>query len=138
MENLAGSVFTLAGSAVLLFFGIIYLLRPRFMPYHEAAAQKKWSELAPEIRVLILALMRTVAGGFIAAAFVITLLQLEFNRSHSRWIALAILITGAILCGCILYATLLVRIKTKGRPPTLTAFVSFILLLAGYFLNILS
>ena len=135
MNNLYGTLFTLAGSAVLLLFGLIYLLRPQFMPYHKTAVQKDWNEFAPEVRTLFLALMRTVAGGFISVATVALILQLEFNKSHDQWIALAILTAGGLLELSVLYATLLVRMKTNGRPPTLLSLIAFLMLLTGYFFN---
>lgn len=136
MNNLIGTLFTIAGSIVLLLFGIIYLIRPKFMGYHKIAIQKDWSELVPEFQTLILALMRTVSGGFISIAVAIIILQIEFNKSQNPWIALTILIVGGVLNLCTLYATLLVRTKTKGRPPTVIVLLLLILLLVGYFFNI--
>ena len=136
MNNLFGTLFTFAGSAVLLLFGLIYLVRPQFMPYHKMAVQKDWKEFAPEVQTLFLALMRTVAGGFISVATVAVILQLEFNKSYDHWIAVAIIIAGGLLELSVLYATLLVRMKTRGRPPTLLSLIAFIMLLTGYLFNI--
>jgi hypothetical protein len=80
--------------------------------------------------------MRTVAGGFISVAIVAVILQLEFNKSYDHWIAIAIIIAGGLLELSVLYATLMVRMKTKGRPPTFLSLVAFVMLLAGYFFNI--
>jgi hypothetical protein len=136
MNNLIATLITIAGSAVLLLFGIIYLTRPRFMGYHRIAVQKEWNELIPGIQTLILALMRTVSGGFISISIAIVILQLEFNRTHDHWIALTILIIGGALNLCILYANLLVRTKTRGRPPAIIPLLLLIMLLISYFLNI--
>ena len=106
------------------------------MGYHRTAAQKEWNELIPGIQTLILALMRTVSGGFISIAIAIVILQLEFNRTNDHWIALTILIIGGALNLCILYANLLVRKKTRGRPPTVIPLLLLIMLLISYFLNI--
>jgi hypothetical protein len=136
MNNLPGTLFTVAGSVFLLLFGIVYLVRPRFMGYHKMAIQKDWSELVPEFQTLILALMRTVSGGFISIAIAIIILQLEFNKSQNHWIALTILIIGGVLNLCVLYANFLVRTKTKGRPPTVVPLLLLIMLLISYFFNI--
>lgn len=136
MNNLAGTVFTFSGSVVLLLFGIIYLVRPKFMDYHKKAVQKEWGDLAPEIQTLILALMRTVGGGFISVALVLMILQTEFNKSQDHGLALAILIVGLVLNFCTLYATILVRTKTKGRPPTYLTILLLVMLVLGYFFNI--
>jgi hypothetical protein len=136
MDNLAGTIFTFSGSAVLLLFGIIYLVRPKFMDYHKMAVQKEWTDLALEIQTLILALMRTVGGGFISVALVLMILQTEFNKSHDRRIAITIFIVGVVLNLCTLYATILVRTKTKGRPPTYLTILLLVMLVLGYFFNI--
>jgi hypothetical protein len=136
MTNIIGTLLTIGGSCVLFIFGLVYLIRPKFMGYHKMAVQKEWNELIPEIRTLILALMRTVGGGFISVAAVITILQIEFNKSHQHWIALTILIIGVVLNLSVLYATLLVRVRTKGRPPTFTSLVLLLMLITGYFFNI--
>ena len=51
-----------------LLFAGMYLFRKEFMPYHSAAVGKSWSELDLEIRVLIIALMRVVGGGWLASS----------------------------------------------------------------------
>jgi hypothetical protein len=38
------------------------------------SVQKDWNEFAPEVKTLFLALMRTVAGGFISVATVATII----------------------------------------------------------------
>lgn len=136
MDNLIGTVFTFTAAALSLVFGIIYLTRRKFMSYHRMALQKEWLELAPEVRTLIMALMRTASAGFLSVSFTLTVLQLRFNQSHEHWIGLTILVTGSILALGSLYAMILVRKKTKGRPPIVFVAVIFILLIAGYFLNI--
>jgi hypothetical protein len=137
MNNSIGTLLTLTGAAVAIVFGLIYLFRSKFMGYHRMAVQKDWNELSHEMQTLILALMRTVGGGFLSVSIAVIILQLEFNRSQNHKIALAILIVGGILTLGTLYATILVRTKTKGRPPTIAALLLLILLLMGYFFNIM-
>ena len=55
-------------SVMALGFGVIYLVKPKFMSYHQIALQKNWDELGPQFQTLVLALMRAVGGGLIAAA----------------------------------------------------------------------
>jgi hypothetical protein len=101
------------------------------------AVQKDWKELGPEMQTLILALMKTAGGGFVSVSIGVIILQIQFIKSHDHWIALTILIAGSIVTLGTLYATLLVRFKTKGRPPTIAAVILLILLVMGYFFNIL-
>jgi uncharacterized membrane protein YgdD (TMEM256/DUF423 family) len=136
MNSLLGNIFTFAASALSLLFGMIYLTKPKFMSYHRMAVQKDWNELNPEMRTLITALMRALSSGFLSVAFALAYLQLKFNREGEHWIALAILIIGSILASGSLYAMILIRMKTNGRPPILPVSLIFALLIAGYFFNI--
>jgi hypothetical protein len=132
-----GSIFTIAAAVLALLFGLVYLFRPRFMGYHQMAVSKNWNELVPEIQTLILALMRATSAGFLSVAIAIVILQIEFNKYHQYWIAWTTLIIGTILAGGSFYAMLLVRTRTPGRPPIIPVFIIFILLLTGFFFNIL-
>jgi len=136
MNNLMGTIFTFTAAALAFLFGIIYLTKQKFMNYHRMAVQKDWAELAPEMRTLITALMRAASGGFLSVSFALAFLQLRFNVSHEHWVALTILVTGSILALGALYAMLLVRTRTRGRPPIVLILVIFFLLIAGYFFNI--
>ena len=107
------------------------------MTYHGIAVHKKWNQLDREFQVLILALMRCASGGLIAGGIAMIILQIEFIRSHAPWIALTILIIGGVLTVGSLYAILLVRTKTKGRPPLVAVMLFFLILLTGYLFNIL-
>ena len=49
-------------------FGLTYLLRRQFMPYHGVALEREWDALPYALQTLILALMRAVAGGALATA----------------------------------------------------------------------
>jgi hypothetical protein len=43
-------------------FGLTYLLRIPFMPYHGVALEREWDALPTAFQTLVLALMRAVAG----------------------------------------------------------------------------
>ena len=134
--ELIGTILTFIAAGLSFLFGLIYLTRPKFMEYHKMAVQEDWNELKPEMRTLITALMRALSSGFLAVAFVLITLQLEFNRHHNHWIALVIMITGSILFLGSMYAMLLIRTRTKGRPPIILVTTIFILHIAAYFFNL--
>ena len=77
------------------------------------------------MRTLITALMRALSSGFLAVAFALAYLQVQFDRSHEPWMALAILVIGSILALGSLYAMILIRTKTNGRPPDPSCFAYF-------------
>ena len=135
MNGTISSTLTIIAASFSMLFGLIYLIRPLFMTYHGIAVRKKWNQLDREFQVLILALMRCAGGGLIAGGTAMTILQIEFMRNHSRWIALTILIIGGVLAAGSLYAILLVRTKTMGRPPLVAVMIFFLILLTGYLFN---
>ena len=47
---------------LLAIFGLIYLFRPQFMPYHGDAVGMSWEEVPHAFRILIIALMKSLDG----------------------------------------------------------------------------
>jgi hypothetical protein len=135
MIGKTGSILNYLFAALSLTFGIIYLLKPSFMPYHSVALSQTWNEVDQNTRILILALMRAVSGGFIVSAISIIFLQYKFSKDKLSWIPLLIVIIGIIIESTTIYATLLVRLNTPGKPPVSLAILGLILLAAGYFFN---
>ena len=122
-------------AAGMLVFGIIYLTRGSFMSYHSEAISMEWGEMDHTSQVLVLALMRTVSGGFLVCSISIFFLQYRFSLERKSWIPVLILIIGIITQSTILYATILVRLNSPGNPPTGMAIGGTILLIAAYILN---
>ena len=122
----------------LLGLGIIYIAKNRFMHYHSQAVSLKWDEIGKDMQLLILALMKTVGGGFIAVAVAIVLLQLKFYLEKISWIPLLILVMGLIIYLASIYAQIQVRRNTPGNPPITISFLGIVMLIAAYIFNILS
>ena len=117
-------------------FGIIYLFRSEFMPYHSAAIGLKWAELTPSFQILLLALMKaTGASCFAVGIYTVILLFIPFRRGEvwPRW---AIPSGGLVVCAGVLYATLIVAFNTPSKPPWIAPVVGAILLLTGLFLSL--
>lgn len=72
MKNKIGSISNYLVGILLGGFGLTYLFKDSFMPYHRAAVSIPWNKLDINIQFLILALMRAVSGGFILAALLIS------------------------------------------------------------------
>lgn len=122
---------------VSILFGLIYLTRNQFMPYHAEALCLSWSEVEESMQVLILALMRAVGGGFLATGLAISILLLVPFRAGNIW---AIYTVPAIsLCSVLgsLYATLLVKTKTPGTPPVFLSFLALMLTIVGFIFSII-
>jgi len=122
--------------AIWIFFGLAYLLKASFMPYHAETLSISWEELSPALQILILALMRAAGGGFFLAGLIIILLQRIYNRTRQKWIPSLVLLIGVILVLTTVYATLIVRLNTNANPPTLSSAAALVGLITGYIMNI--
>ena len=135
MKNKIGSIINYLSAFPLLVFGLIYLFKDSFMPYHSEAVSLQWDEVDKNIQILILALMRAVSGGQILAGVMVIWLQLKFNESKLTWIPTLILIAGVIVGLTSLYATIIVRTNTPGNPPTFLVITCLVGLFIGYIFN---
>lgn len=134
--NLKIATYSNFGAAlILLFMGFLYLFTDSFMPYHSKAVSLEWTDVGYEMQKLILALMRAVAGGFIASAIAIIVLQLKFNKLNQSWLPILIFIIGTIVSLSSIYATLIIRIYTPGDAPTFLALIGLLILVVGFIFN---
>lgn len=121
--------------AIWIVFGLVYLFKNSFMPYHADALSSSWEELNPAFQILILALMRAAGGGFFLAGLMIILLQRIYNLTNQKWIPSLILLMGVIIVLTTVYATLIVRLNTNANPPTLSSAGALVGLISGYLMN---
>jgi len=135
MNKKIGSLANYLAALILFTFGIIYLFRTSFMPYHSEALSLDWSEVESNTQFLILALMRGVSGGFIAISIAVIVLQKKFSSTKIPWIPWLILTTGLIVTSASIYATMIVRLNSPGKQPTTMAIVGILLLIIGYVFN---
>ncbi|MFU8844691.1 MAG: hypothetical protein ACNA7V_12890 [Bacteroidales bacterium] len=135
MNKRIGSIINYISALPLLAFGLTYLLKDSFMPYHSEAVSLQWEEVDKNIQFLILALMRAVSGGMILAGFIIIWLQIKFNKSKLKWIPSLILLSGTIVGLTTLYATIIVITNTPGNPPTVLVIACMAGLLIGWIFN---
>ena len=70
---------------VSILFGLIYLIRNEFMPYHSKAIGSSWSDVERNLQVLIIALMRAAGGGFLATGLAILILLIVPWRAGDTW-----------------------------------------------------
>lgn len=135
MNQKIGNACIFLVSFISLGFGLIYLFKDSFMPYHSQAVEMSWNDVDPPFQYLVLALMRAVAGGSIACAIVLIVLQRKFSNEKLPWIPKLILVTGLTLNLTSIYATLIVQSNTSGKPPTILLMVIAAILVIGYVFN---
>jgi hypothetical protein len=116
--------------------GLIYLFRSQFMPYHAIAVGKTWAEVAPAFQILLLALMRTVGGAWIATALAMGIVLFIPFRQGMRWARWAVPAIGLVAELPALYATLSVTLNTPGTEPWKGVVLIIVLLVAGFILSL--
>lgn len=126
----------LLGCLPLLAFGLVYLFRAEFMPYHAIAVEQSWNEVEPAFQVLVLALMRVAGGGWVATATAIALLLFIPYRQGQGWTRWAIPAVGLPASLASLYATVSVTLNTPASPPWQAAALGVGLLAIGFLLSV--
>lgn len=121
----------LAGTLIVTAFGIVYLFRSEFMPYHAVAVGRGWEAFDPAVQVLLLALMRAVASGCLAVAVLQIVLLLVPFRQGATWARWTMTGAGLLMCAGSLYAMLLVKLNTPANPPLFGPILGAVLLLLG-------
>lgn len=123
---------------LLLAFGVAYLARSEFMPYHRDAIGLEWRELHARVQALLLGLMRAAGGGFLASGLAVLLLLAFPFRRGERWARWAVPAVGVAAGAPALYAMLLVRARTPASPPLAAAVAFFALLALGLALSLVA
>jgi hypothetical protein len=137
MLNLALAAVLLVALAGIL-FGVRYMRRDAFLPYHAAVAGKSWPELDPGVQVVILGMLRIIGGGF--ATLGVTLLWLCFAlHEGARWAPWAILTISALALGPMLYVAAKLRaFRPEAQTPVRPTLAMMLLIVIGVGLSILA
>ena len=120
-----------------IIFGFIYLIKNQFMPYHSEALGLSWSDLEPNLQILILALMRVAGGGFLATGLAMLILLIIPFRAGDSWSIYAIPIISFCTSSGALYATWLVKTRTPGNPPVILSLLALILTIIGLIFSLI-
>ncbi len=124
-------------SLISMIFGIIYLVRSQFMPYHQEALGKPWEELDHRLQAILLGLMRVVGGGFLATGLSVAILLLIPFRAGETWSRIAIPSIGLVFALPTLYATIFIRSRTKAHTPVAVGSIAVGLFIIGYILSLI-
>jgi hypothetical protein len=119
-------------------FGVRYMRRDAFLPYHAAVAGKSWPEFDPGVQVVILGMLRIIGSGFVTLG--VTLLWLCFAlHEDARWAPWAILTISAVALGPMLYvATKLRAFRPDAQTPVRPTLAMMVLIVFGVGLSILA
>jgi len=100
-----------------LFMGQLYLLSSEFMPYHADALSLEWGEVSPELKVLLLALMRVAGGGFLCVGIVLAFLLFFPFREDRIWARITLPLVIFSVYVPTLYATISVTLNSPATAP---------------------
>lgn len=98
-------------------FGLIYLFRNSFMPYHSVAVGKDWDAVDPAMQVLLLALIHAAGGAMVAVGVLAFSLAYFALPAGERWARIVLPAGLLVFYGTALYATLSVLSGTPAAPP---------------------
>lgn len=121
-----------------LIYGAVYLVRRRFMPYHQAALGRTREELDLPTRTLLLGWMKIVGGGMLGCAIAGGFLLFVPFRAGEAWANWALL--AIVLCGGLpaVYSTFLIHARTGAATPRAAALLVPSLGLAAFITGLLS
>lgn len=118
-----------------ILFGIIYLVRSQFMPYHREALGKSWQHLDLHLQALLLGLMRSAGGGLLAAGISTVILLLIPFRAGETWSLYSIPVIGLAAAIPALYATIFIRSRTGAHTPVAASATGVGLIMLGFILS---
>ena len=123
-------------SIPLAVLGVVYLLRPEFMPYHAEAVGRSWADVEPAFQILILALMRTIGGAFLALALATVVIATKPFREGQAWATWLLPAVGLMAVSASFMATTSVARNTPGNPPVAVILGSGVLLVLCFGLSL--
>ncbi len=121
---------------LLLGFGVAYLFRQEFMPYHSAAVGLPWADVPSNFQILILALMKAVGGAIIAVAFAFYAVLLVPFRGSARWALWALPILALVQSAAAFYPMSYVAFNTTANPPLWAPAIGVLLTVAAFVLSV--
>ncbi|HEY0879684.1 MAG TPA: hypothetical protein VGE10_14645 [Zeimonas sp.] len=128
--KIAVACYVLGGAIGLFMFGR-YWAADRFMPYHAIASGTAWEAVAPGLQLVVLALLKAAAAGFLTGGVVALMLivPIVHGENWARWTAL---VASAALLVPLLYVTVSIRLATGAPSPVAAAAVALALAIVGF------
>jgi hypothetical protein len=137
MLNLALAMLIVVALGGIL-FGVRYMRREAYLPYHAVVVGKPFAELEPGVQAIILGMLKIIGGGF--ATLGITLLWLCFALHKGEgWAPWAVLTISAAALVPMLYVAITLRSFRPDAPtPVRPTLVMIILVVTGVGLSLLA
>jgi hypothetical protein len=114
-------------------WGVAFLLRGEFMPYHVVAVGMPWADVPPPFQVLVLTFYKMIGGAWVAVAASLLVLLLGPFRRGAPWAKRAIpgllLLQGAGVMNAMAYITT----HSPAMPPWAFTLAVMVLAVVGAF-----
>lgn len=123
---------------LLVAFGVVYMLRTEFMPYHAVAVGMPWAEVPPNVKVLILTLIKAVGGTTLALAIAFYAILFLAFRQDMRWAIYAMALLGLVQSAATFYSMGYAALNTPANPPFWAPAVGLLLTLIAFMLSVLN
>jgi hypothetical protein len=121
---------------LLVAFGVVYLLRTRFMPYHAVAAGMPWADVPPNFKVVILGLIKAIGGTTLALAVAWYVLLFVPFQQGVRWAIIALPLLGLLQSAAAFYSMNYVALRTQAQPPLWAPGVGVLLTIIAFVLSL--
>jgi hypothetical protein len=137
MLNLALAAVLLVALGAIL-FGVRYMRRDAYLPYHAAVAGRSFVDLDPGIQVVVLGMLRIIGGGFVTLGVALLWLCFALHKG-AGWAPWAILSVSAVALGPMLYVAIGLRAyRPEAQTPVRPVLVMMLLIAAGVTLSLLA
>lgn len=124
------TLLSLAG-VISILFGLRYFVTKQFMPYHAVVAGRSWAELEGGVQVIIVGMLRIIAGGLTTygLALLWLLVPLSGRQLWAAWAALTL--TAATVLPTLYVTIALRRAAPKARTPVVPAAIVLVMAIVG-------
>lgn len=120
---------------LIMLFGIIYMVRPTFMPYHARIVHLNWEQIPETEQILVRALMIAVGGVTISIGIILGLFIYKFQKTGLQWVSNLVMASGIIASILISIAPLFVVLTSDSVPPLYIPVIIIALFITGNMLT---
>ena len=117
-------------------FGVIYLIKPEFMPYHAEAVGMNWSSVDVGFQIMILGLMKSHGAACLGMVISFGALLVKPFREGQIWVKYVLPFVSYIYTIPALYVTLNIRAKTGAHTPWIAVVAGMVLVALGFVFSI--
>jgi hypothetical protein len=117
-------------------WGVGFLFRSEFTPYHRAAAGVPWSQVPPNLQVVILALTKLAGGLWVAVGLCLLVLLLWPFRQGARWALWAVPLLLLAQLAAPMPAMIHLTTHTSATPPWTLTLVSMAVTLVALVVSV--